>query len=124
MGFKGADASGCEEDARVTAMWLWTLFAGEEPSETATQDEDADDEAEDSATVPKGYVLEYDAARKIAQGLGATLESLTSVVEIKGDMARLVPVAERTRKLFRGEDGETAPVRRRRVPQLELGFVA
>ena len=30
MVFKGADASGFEEDARLTAMWLWTLFAGEE----------------------------------------------------------------------------------------------
>ena len=25
MVFKGADASGFEEDARLTAMWLWTL---------------------------------------------------------------------------------------------------
>ena len=29
MVFKGADASGFEEDARVTAIWLWTLFAGQ-----------------------------------------------------------------------------------------------
>jgi len=27
--FTGADATGFEEDARVTAIWLWTLFAGE-----------------------------------------------------------------------------------------------
>ena len=29
MVFKGADASGFEEDARLTAMWLWTLSTGE-----------------------------------------------------------------------------------------------
>jgi len=29
-------------------------------------------------------VLEYDAARKLAQGLGAHLEDLTKLVEVKG----------------------------------------
>ena len=29
MVFKGADASGFEEDARLTAMWLWTLSTGQ-----------------------------------------------------------------------------------------------
>ncbi len=28
MIFQGADATGFEEDARLTAMWLWTLSAG------------------------------------------------------------------------------------------------
>ena len=28
MVFKDADATGFEEDARLTAMWLWTLNAG------------------------------------------------------------------------------------------------
>src|SRR5687767_15392617 len=26
--FRDADATGLDEDARLTAMWLWTLFAG------------------------------------------------------------------------------------------------
>ena len=50
-----------------------------------------------------GFVLEFDAARKIAQGLGIHLERIPSVVEVKGDKARLLPVAERTRYLF-GKD--------------------
>ena len=36
MIFEGADASGFEEDARLTAMWLWTLHTrlnGSEPSD-------------------------------------------------------------------------------------------
>ena len=64
---------------------------------------EADDEDEEEEEGPKkkakvlGFGLEYDAARKIAQGLGATLENLASVVEVKGDKARLLPVAERAR---------------------------
>jgi hypothetical protein len=54
-----------------------------------------------------GYTLEYDAARKIAQGLGAHLETLTSLVEVKGDKATLLPVLARTRKLFGKEESLT-----------------
>jgi putative DNA methylase len=124
MLFKGADASGFEEDARLTAMWLWTLFAGEGGNGDASAEETHEEETE-SASTPKGYVLEYDAARKIAQGLGARLESLTSLVEVKGESARLLPVAERTRKLF-GKDEADSPAapRRKKAPQMQLGFVA
>ena len=41
--FKDADASGLEPDARLTAMWLWTLRTG------ANGNELAEDEAEDDA---------------------------------------------------------------------------
>lgn len=127
MVFKGADASGFEEDARLTAMWLWTISAGQNGSGSDVGSEESDLAEEDDAksNVPKGYVLEYDAARKIAQGLGAHLESLTSLVEIKGDSARLLPVAERTRRLFGKEESDSPRSnRKRRAPQLELGFVA
>ena len=52
-------------------------------------------------------------------------ETLTSLVEIKGDIARLLPVAERTRRLF-GKDESRTPVntRKKKSPQLQLGFVA
>ncbi len=125
MLFKGADASGFEEDARLTAMWLWTLFAGEGSNGDASAEETHEEEAESASSTPKGYVLEYDAARKIAQGLGARLESLTSLVEVKGESARLLPVAERTRKLF-GKDEADSPAapRRKKAPQLQLSFVA
>ena len=58
-----------------------------------------------------GFTLEYDAARKIAQGLGAQLEALGHVVEVKGDKARLLSVAERTKYLFGSSDG--APEKKR-----------
>jgi len=95
MIFEGADATGFEEDARLTAMWLWTLSTGGNGNGTGENGEEIQ--------ASTGYVLEYDTARKIAQGLGAHLEQLTSTVEIKGDVARLLPVSERAEYLFKKE---------------------
>lgn len=106
MMFAGADASGLEEDARLTAMWLWTLGASakDDVSPTAggeeSEGEDEEDGAEAKGKLAPGFVLEFDAARKIAQGLGAHLEKLVNVVEVKGDKARLLGVAERAKALF------------------------
>jgi putative DNA methylase len=99
MIFKDADTSSLEEDARLTAMWLWTLS-------TQTIDEQdtpaAEDDEEESTPTPSlsGFTLEYDSVRKIAQGLGAKLENLTNLVEIKGDKARLLSVSERSKVLL------------------------
>lgn len=123
MVFEGADASGFEEDARLTAMWLWTLSSGRTDTAAATEDDDTDDGRE-SPVAPKGFVLEYDAARKIAQGLGAHLESLSSLVEAKGEIARLLPVAERTRRLFGKDQGEAPTGHKKKSPQMQLGFAA
>jgi adenine-specific DNA methylase len=120
--FKDADASGFEEDARLTAMWLWTLNAGavvptdgaeavpDADEAVAADDTDGEEDEEEGGGKKKsgGYVLEFDAARKIAQGLGAHLEQLAGVIEVKGDKARLLGVAERTRRLF-GKDEADAP---------------
>ncbi|WP_338835674.1 DUF1156 domain-containing protein [Neomoorella thermoacetica] len=108
MIFEGADATGFEEDARLTAMWLWTLSTGPNGNshtrnqlEFGLEAEERDDGEEASRPAKiSGFVLEYDAARKIAQGLGAHLENLASLVEVKGETARLLPVAERSRYLF------------------------
>ena len=80
MIFRDAETSGLRADARLTAMWLWTLAApaGTEAADAdgAGGDEDAD---EDEEAAPKakaaGFMLEFDAARKIAQGLGASWRS-------------------------------------------------
>ena len=118
MIFEGADTAGFEADARLTAMWLWTLSTAANGPESP---------ANDKVVKSVGYTLEYDAARKIAQGLGAHLERQGARVEIKGDKARLLPVAERTRALF-GKDGTlsaskggpTAPRGRKKAAQLSL----
>ncbi len=115
MIFTGADATGFEEDARLTAMWLWTLSTGGVDSGGAGESEESKASEDDEETQKKGgkaklsgFMLEYDAARKIAQGLGAHLQALTSLVEVKGDKARLLPVAERTAHLF-GKGDDSAP---------------
>jgi putative DNA methylase len=132
MIFVGADATGFEEDARLTAMWLWTLStapANGKGAITANEEEtgDEDDETPISGSKLSGFLLEYDAARKIAQGLGAHLEALSSLIEVKGSTARLLPVAERTHWLFHKGDAATVASRgksRKKAGQLSLGFVA
>lgn len=114
--FRDADASGLEPDARLTAMWLWTIGGGapgvndNRSAEAESEDDEAESEDEGSgkSTTASGFILEFDAARKIAQGLGVHLERSESIVEVKGDKARLLPVMERTKYLF-GKDSETGP---------------
>jgi hypothetical protein len=124
--FEGGDASGFEEDARLTAMWLWTLSTGNGSTDSADASDDAEDAGGDEGDTGKkkavsGFVLEYDAARKIAQGLGAHLEQLPSVIEVKGDKARLLPVSERAAHLF-GKDQGQAPKPKKKSKQMKLGF--
>jgi len=99
MIFEGADASGFEEDARLTAMWLWTLRTAANGNNKAGNDAPA-------KSLP-GYSLEYDAARKIAQGLGAHLENLSH--------------GARTRYLF-GKDAGEAPKGRKKKKTKQLRF--
>lgn len=123
MIFTGADATGFEEDARLTAMWLWTLKTSERNEKEGDYHEDDSDEDEEGSGKKggrAGFVLEFDAARKIAQGLGAHLEDLTSVVAVEGETARLLSVVERARALFGKDEGKVPPARREREPQLEL----
>ncbi len=124
MVFVGADATGFEEDARLTAMWLWTLSARVNGNAVQVDGIDEQDDAEERSGKKKriisGYTLEFDAARKIAQGLGAHLEDLNSVVEAKGETARLLPVAERARFLFGKQEEESPRQRKKRKPQLDL----
>ncbi len=126
MVFEGADATGFEEDSRLTAMWLWTLNAG--ATDTVSDgnneetDDDGDDERPSKGKAKGGFTLEYDAARKIAQGLGAHLDDLTNLVEISGETARLLPVAERTKYLFGKDQGSSpvAPKGRKKDDQLKF----
>ena len=120
MIFRDADAAGLESDARFTAIVLWTLGGGGtgsgEPDGSDAddaEDNDAEEETPKGKAAKGGYTLEYDAARKIAQGLGVNLEQIDSVVEVKGDKARLRPVSERGATLFgKAEKAEAANKKR------------
>ena len=120
MIFRDADAAGLESDARFTAIVLWTLSAGGSGSGESgageaedAGDEDEEDDAPKGKAAKGGYTLEYDAARKIAQGLGVNLEQIDSVVEVKGDKARLLPVSERAATLFGKAEKAEANIKKR-----------
>jgi hypothetical protein len=119
MVFKGADATGFEADARLTAMWLWTLKSPDTDGniEVTEAEEDSEDDADVKKMKTGGFTLEYDAARKIAQGLGANLEGLSQLVHISADQARLLPVSERTAYLFgKDEEEPTRAIGRKKKP--------
>src|SRR5581483_1292387 len=109
--FQGADTSSFEPDARLTAVWLWTLSTSGEkngngngngkkqkhandanaPAEEVTSD-DVEEENEEEDSGPRtginGYAMAFDTARKLAQGLGVHLEKVSTLVEVKGGTAR------------------------------------
>ncbi|MDE5094680.1 MAG: DUF1156 domain-containing protein [Trichodesmium sp. St11_bin5] len=102
-----ADTNNLEVDARLTVIWLWTLSTGTTESATETEsDQDEENTSTSKSQKSTGFALEFDTARKIAQGLGAHLENLTHLVEIKGNKARLLPVQERSHYLI----GKVAPI--------------
>ena len=105
-----------EEDARLTALFLWTLqatdgdagadAAEEEGEESESADED--DEEAGARGKAKGFTLVFDVVRRFAQPLGIDLPKWDGrVIETKKGIVRLLPVAERARQLF-GEEGAQA----------------
>lgn len=125
MIFSRADATGFEEDSRLTAIWFWTLNTGvssELNQEDLLDDETIDDESITTKSSAKGgYTLDYDTSRKIAQGLGIHLEKLNTILEIKGDKSRLYSVSERVSFLFGKEKSSTmAPKGRKKSKELQL----
>lgn len=115
MVFDTADAGGFEQDARLTAVWLWTLSTGKLAN--------SDDEGQNKVIHSTGYILEFDTARKIAQGLGVHMEDLPSLVEIKGEKSRLLPAAERASFLFgKVEDGAGVGRSRKMKPKQDDFF--
>ena len=124
MVFSGGDTQSLEEDARLTAMWLWTLAAGTNDNILAEEKEESDEEETTSSSKPTGgFSLEADTARMLAQGLGANLEDLKTLIEVKGDKARLLPVIERANKLFGSAGIQHQPAKRKKKNvQLSLSF--
>ena len=117
-------AGALEEDARLTALFLWTLQAtngnGEGSnkgkskkvkgkSEGIEENEDEIEKDEDEETAPKGkvkgYSLVFDVARRFAQPLGIDLPKWENrIIKTEKGVVRLLPVSERAKQLF-GEEG-------------------
>ena len=108
-------AGALEEDARLTALFLWTLQStnGQNGSgkELNEELEDAGDDDEEEATPKgkaKGYSLIFDVVRRFAQPLGIDLPKWEGrVIETKKGVVRLMAVSERAKQLF-GDEGADA----------------
>jgi len=95
-------AGAVEEDARLTALFLWTLQStdGDTSPDQASRDREGAEEKE-SKTKPKGFSLPFDVVRRFAQPLGIHLDVWEDrIIETKKGVVRLLPVAERARGLF------------------------
>jgi adenine-specific DNA methylase len=123
-------AGALEEDARLTALFLWTLQStngqgksekekgkGENKgksekekgkSKEIEENEDGIDEGEEEDAPKgkaKGYSLVFDVARRFAQPLGIDLPKWENrIIKTEKGVVRLLPVSERAKQLF-GEEG-------------------
>ena len=105
-------AGALEEDARLTALFLWTLQATTgEGSGDAREDGGASaDDADEGASTgkAKGFSLAFDVVRRFAQPLGIDLPKWEKrTIETRKGVVRLLPVAERAKQLF-GDRGAQA----------------
>ena len=89
-----------EEDARLTALFLWTL--------QSTGDGDGENEEDVAKVSAGGFSLPYDVVRRFAQPMGIDLDAWTGrIIEQKKGVVRLLPVTERSKALF-GQEGASA----------------
>ena len=96
-----------EEDARLTALFLWTLQSTTPVADNQEQDDEANEEAVAKAAAT-GFALPFDVVRRFAQPMGIDLDTWTDrIIGQEKGIVRLLPVAERAKKLF-GEDGAAA----------------
>lgn len=109
---RNGSAGALEEDARLTALFLWTLQSDALGSvESAVETGHTDHtERSDSATtrLPRGFALPYDVVRRFAQPLGIHLEAWNDrIIDVQKGAVRLLSVAERAQQLF-GAEGVSA----------------
>jgi len=108
-------AGAMEEDARFTALFLWTLQSTNVEATNNggdTSEEDVAEEGDEEDAVPRlrqgGFSLIFDIVRRFAQPLGIHLEQWEGrIIETKKGVVRLLPIVERARQLF-GKEGVQA----------------
>ena len=95
-----------EEDARLTALFLWTLQTTDAGGDGRGAGDDEGDEEEAGAA--QSLNLPFDVVRRFAQPMGIDLERWTGrvIAQAKGAV-RLLPVAERAKDLL-GDAGAGA----------------
>ncbi len=102
-------AGALEEDARLTALFLWTMQATGGPGDSAESSNGDDGDSDDDDEAPargkaKGFSLIYDVVRRFAQPLGIDLTRWENrIIKTEKGVVRLLPIEERSQQLF-GQD--------------------
>jgi adenine-specific DNA methylase len=129
-----AETEGFEEDARMTALFLWTLQAtktngnGKKKAEVTeeTDDETGEGEGEEKSKKAKaGFSMPFDTFIRITRPMGIHYAALEGrIIEIEKGVVRLLPVKERTEQLL-GEAAQRPGIEisLEDVRQLELGIL-
>ncbi len=122
-------AGAIEEDARLTALFLWTLqntngeslgAGSEEVDGDDLPGEDEDEEGKASSKA-KGYSLVFDVVRRFAQPLGINLPKWEGrIIETQKGVVRLFAVSERSRTLFGKDGAEAIALRLERAPAEDI----
>ena len=102
-------AGALEEDARLTALFLWTLQSTNGNGTGSESEEETDEDEGDEETPKKkkkpGFSLIFDVVRRFAQPLGIHLPEWEGrIIETEKGVVRLLSLAERANQLF-GEGG-------------------
>ena len=137
-GMASPSAAALDEDARLTALFLWTMQATatssgatEKAEKQNSLPDDAGDEEEDDDEAPKakpkgGFSLPFDVVRRFAQPLGIHLPEWEGrVLATEKGLVRLLPVRERASQLL-GEEGAAALVEEARQASqpAQMSFLA
>jgi adenine-specific DNA methylase len=126
---RNGTAGALEEDARLTALFLWTLQSTNDGGGAADKDdygeegdEDHDDEEESGGRkTSKGFSLIFDVARRFAQPLGIHLREWEGrIIETKKGIVRLLAVSERAEQLFGKEGAQTVAERIERTAAADV----
>ena len=100
---RNGQVSVLEEDARLTALFLWAM----QSTESARGNGATDDKDEGTAgkSAAKGFNLPFDVVRRFAQPMGINLEMWSDrIIEQNKGVVRLLPVTSRAAALF-GHEG-------------------
>jgi putative DNA methylase len=128
-----AETERFEEDARLTALFLWTLQATKgngngaaavKPAEVPDEAESGDEEEKPTKAKP-GFSMPFDTFIRITRPMGIHYPALEHrIIEIEKGVVRLLPVKERTEQLL-GEAAERQGIELtiQDFRQLELGLV-
>ncbi len=127
-----AETEGFEEDARLTALFLWTLQATKvngsakpQAAEQAEEDAGGEEDEEKPKKAKPGFAMLFDTFIRITRPMGIHYPALEGrVLEIEKGVVRLLSTKERTEELL-GEAAERPGIEisLEDFRQLELGLV-